>query len=188
MISQGIDIRSATASDAETVTDLLMAQFHEHGIGTPRDAVRKAADGMLVDHGRGFVLIAEQGSRIVGVAYVSFTWTLEHGGKSAWLEELYVVPDERNRGIGRAVLAAALRNAGGIEHGKGGGTGEGGCFFNCRGISRASVGVDMPSGVKSRELNGVDVLTPFSCVRGPAVDACALIASPSRRRTRYGVM
>jgi GNAT superfamily N-acetyltransferase len=111
MISQGIDVRSAIASDAEAVTDLLMAQLHEHGIGTPHDAVREAVDGMLADYGRGFVLIAEHGSRIVGVAYVSFTWTLEHGGRSAWLEELYVVPDERNRGVGRAMLAVVLRNA-----------------------------------------------------------------------------
>jgi GNAT superfamily N-acetyltransferase len=111
MVPQGIDIRSATASDGEIVTDLLMAQLHEHSIDTPRAAVRKAVDGVLADNGRGFVLLAEQGSSIVGVAYVSFTWTLEHGGKSAWLEELYVVPDERNRGIGRALLAAALQNA-----------------------------------------------------------------------------
>ncbi len=45
------------------------------------------------------------------MAYVSFTWTLEHGGKSAWLEELYIVPAERNRGVGRAMLATVLQQA-----------------------------------------------------------------------------
>jgi GNAT superfamily N-acetyltransferase len=108
MVLRGIDIRSAIASDGEIVTRLLMSQLSEHSIDTPRDAIRRAVDGVLADLGRGFILIAEQGSSNVGVAYVSFTWTLEHGGKSAWLEELYVVPDERNQGIGRAMLAAVL--------------------------------------------------------------------------------
>ena len=66
---------------------------------------------MLADRDRGFILVALNDKRPVGVAYVSFTWTLEHGGKSAWLEELYVVPDQRDRGIGRAMLQGVLQRA-----------------------------------------------------------------------------
>jgi len=44
-------------------------------------------------------------------ADVAFTWTLEHGGKSAWLDELYVVPEYRGKGIGAALLRAALEAA-----------------------------------------------------------------------------
>ncbi len=40
-----------------------------------------------------------------------FTWTLEHGGRSAWLEELYVQPEYRGRGIGQKLLAAAINRA-----------------------------------------------------------------------------
>lgn len=47
----------------------------------------------------------------VGVAYLSFTWTLEHGGKSCWLEELYVMPAYRKRGIGRQLLDAGCQRA-----------------------------------------------------------------------------
>jgi GNAT superfamily N-acetyltransferase len=47
----------------------------------------------------------------VGVAYVSFQWSLEHGGKAAWLEELYVLPDLRGGGLGTALLQAALDQA-----------------------------------------------------------------------------
>lgn len=42
---------------------------------------------------------------------MSFVWSLEHGGHSAWLDELYVVPEQRNAGIGRALLDEALATA-----------------------------------------------------------------------------
>jgi GNAT superfamily N-acetyltransferase len=106
-----LDIRGALAADAEIVTRLLAEQLAEHAIGTPADAIRNAVEGALCDDGRALVLLAERRGQAVGVAYVSFTWALEHGGKSAWLEELYVVPDERNRGIGTAMLGAVIDKA-----------------------------------------------------------------------------
>src|SRR5262249_42126725 len=57
---------------------------------------------------RGCIFVARDGDRLVGVAYVSFIWSLEHGGHAAWLEELYVLPAERSRGIGSALLTAAV--------------------------------------------------------------------------------
>jgi len=61
--------------------------------------------------GRGVVLVASERGRDVGVAVLSFTWTVERGGKTAWLDELYVAPDARGRGIGRSLLKRALREA-----------------------------------------------------------------------------
>src|SRR5262249_18615178 len=106
-----IEIRSASAGDLESVTSLLRKQLEEHRIDTSDDAVRLAVNGMLADRDRGFILVALNDKRLVGVAYVSFTWTLEHGGRSAWLEELYVLPDERDQGLGRAMLRAVLDKA-----------------------------------------------------------------------------
>jgi GNAT superfamily N-acetyltransferase len=58
---------------------------------------------MLGEPRLGFILLAREGAA-VGVAWVSTTWSLEHGGLTAWLEELYVVPERRSSGIGRALL------------------------------------------------------------------------------------
>jgi len=46
------------------------------------------------------------------VAYLNFQWSLEHGGLSAWLEELFVVPEHRGSGLGRQLLQAACAHAG----------------------------------------------------------------------------
>jgi GNAT superfamily N-acetyltransferase len=94
-------------SERDAAVALLLAQLADHAIDTPRAAVERAVDGLLADPRRGFLLV-EPG---VAVAWVSFTWALEHGGLTAWLEELYVVPDRRGSGIGTRLLREAERRA-----------------------------------------------------------------------------
>jgi len=104
-------IRSPSPEDRDSVVALLAAQLAEHHIDTPPAAIIKAVDGIVADARRGFLLIATEDEKLVGVAYVSTVWTLEHGGESCWLEELYVVPDRRDRGIGARLLSAVLETA-----------------------------------------------------------------------------
>jgi GNAT superfamily N-acetyltransferase len=104
-------IRQATAADRDAVLHLLAAQLAEHGIDTPAAGIRTAVDGILADPERGRLLVAVEDGRPVGVAALSFMWPIEHGGRSAWLEELYVEPAQRNRGVGRALLRAACETA-----------------------------------------------------------------------------
>ena len=109
MRSSGIRVAPPTATERSTVVDLLERQLAEHEIPISTKALVAAIDGVLEDQRRGIFLLAKHASEeAVGVAYVSFTWSLEHGGKSAWLEELYVLPEWRSRGIGGAMLAAVL--------------------------------------------------------------------------------
>jgi GNAT superfamily N-acetyltransferase len=103
-----VKISLAGAADAPAVVELLLAQLAEHAIHTPRPAVEHAVEGMLAEPRRGRIFVARDGDRLLGVAYVSFIWALEHGGHSAWLEELYVRPAAREHGIGSALLAAAI--------------------------------------------------------------------------------
>src|SRR5260370_24048600 len=60
---------------------------------------------------RGFLMLARDGTRVVGVAYVATILSAEHCGPVAWLEELYVPPDCRHRGIGTALVTAVLDRA-----------------------------------------------------------------------------
>jgi GNAT superfamily N-acetyltransferase len=106
-----IDIGPLAAADREAAIELLVRQLREHAIATPRAAIAAVVDGALADERRALVLVAREGGTAVGIAYVSFTWTLEHGGRSCWLEELYVAPERRERGIGAALLDAVLARA-----------------------------------------------------------------------------
>jgi len=104
-------ISLAAHDDREALTSLLRTQLEEHDIEMPAERLAAAIDGVLADPSRGVFLVARDDGAVVGVAYLSFIWSLEHGGRSAWLEELYVRPASRQKGLGRALLLAACELA-----------------------------------------------------------------------------
>src|SRR5688572_4633018 len=108
----GTEIRPATPADLDEVTELLAAQLHEHDIPIARADLEYAADGILRVPERGFVLLALRQGSAVGVACVSYSWTVERGGMVAWLDELYVRPAQREHGIGNEMLAEVIATAG----------------------------------------------------------------------------
>lgn len=108
MKREAFRITPATAQDRDDAVRLLVAQLREHAIDTPESAVRAAVDGAIDVPSRGRLVIVRDGDEAIGVAYLSFVWALEHGGHSAWLEELYVVPERREGGVGTALLHAAF--------------------------------------------------------------------------------
>jgi GNAT superfamily N-acetyltransferase len=105
-------IRAAGPADRDAVVGLLRKQLDEHDIALEGDALTGAVEGALATgHVRASILLCEEEGRAVGVAYISYVWTLEHGGHSAWLEELYVEPALREQGLGSALLEAAIATA-----------------------------------------------------------------------------
>ena len=101
----------ALESDVEAIRPLLAAQLTEHGVGMDDDSLRAAILGLVGHPDRGAILVARMGGEVVGIAVMPFTWTVEHGGQVAWLDELYVRPDRRGAGIGTKLLKVAIAAA-----------------------------------------------------------------------------
>lgn len=99
-----MEIEIATTKDLNILHELIQKQFLEHEIDYEDDQLKSAIDQMLTNDSLGFFLIAKEKNQSLGFAVISFAWTLEHGGKSAWLDELYVLPEHRNAGIGSAIV------------------------------------------------------------------------------------
>ena len=104
-----MQIRTLTARTSALALPLLEAQYREHHIEMGGARLRRALRLLLPRAGA--VLLASEGKEAAGVAVLSYLVALEHGGRVAWLDELYVTPQRRGQGVGRALLMAALSGA-----------------------------------------------------------------------------
>jgi GNAT superfamily N-acetyltransferase len=102
-------ITTATRADLADCVALLSAQFDEHRIDVAD--LNRAALGLIDEPSRGAIFLASTRDTRVGIAALSHTWALGHGGTIAWLDELYVIPSMRQNGIGTALLSHALLQA-----------------------------------------------------------------------------
>ena len=96
----------------EAVVALFEAQLREHDIMRSQEELRSVVQTVVADPRYGFMLIANSSDgETVGAAYASSLLSLEHGGISGWLEELYVLPQWRDMGIGFRLIAAVIEHA-----------------------------------------------------------------------------
>jgi GNAT superfamily N-acetyltransferase len=102
-------IRRLTPRDCDLAQPLIEAQYREHGIAMGGPRLGRALRTLV--RGKGLLLLSTDRATPVGTAVLSWNYELERGGAVAWLDELYVVPERRGKGVGRALLRRALREA-----------------------------------------------------------------------------
>lgn len=104
----GPTVRLAIPSDAAVVGRLLFAFNTEFEAPTPSgdEFARRFTDLLARDDV--LVVLAEDGGTATGFGYLTLRPTPYGDGPLAQLEELYVVPDLRDGGIGTAILTRAV--------------------------------------------------------------------------------
>ena len=104
-------IRRAVPDDLET-TLALPALFHaEDGIAVAADTRREALAALLADPRLGGVWLSLIDDHTIGYVALCHGWSLELGGRDAFIDELFVLPEHRGRGLGGALLTAAIEAA-----------------------------------------------------------------------------
>jgi GNAT superfamily N-acetyltransferase len=106
-----LSIDRARPTDQDAVVALLAGQMAEHRVRSETEKLLQVFHRILADERYGFVLVARLHSEIVAVVYVATILSVEHGGRTGWLEELYVTPKQRNRGIGSTLLNGVIKLA-----------------------------------------------------------------------------
>lgn len=83
-------------------TDFYSSEAVMHNI--PVERIENTFDFMLETDLYGELYIFEEDERAVGYLLTAITYSQEAGGKVLWLEELYVTPEMRGRGMGHRVF------------------------------------------------------------------------------------
>jgi GNAT superfamily N-acetyltransferase len=107
-----LTLRRATAVDVPTILELIrgIAEYERlsHEV--------EATEALLGRHGFGprpvfEAILAERDGHAVGFALYFFTFSTFLARPTLYLEDLFVLPEERGQGAGRALLAALARIA-----------------------------------------------------------------------------
>jgi len=106
------EIRLLKAQEIDAAVNLFTRQLREHQLNTGLSQVRSIIEQITKNSRLGFVLVAvAKNGRPVAVALGCAFLAIEHRGTSGWLEELYVLPEFRNRGIGSLLITEFIRVA-----------------------------------------------------------------------------
>jgi len=117
-LSDGAVVRAATPADDAAIAAMGVALYVEDpGDRSVTEADVEKTLEHLRDHPEaGRALVIELAGAPVGYAFVVHYWSNEHGGPIAVLDEFYVRPEARGRGLGGALVEAlAWRRIAGFE-------------------------------------------------------------------------
>ena len=103
-------IRAAEARDLPSVVELVRALADFEKLPGPDDAAaRRLADDFAA--ARFSLFVAEAGGRVVGYALYFFTYSTFLAKPSLYLEDVFVHPSARGRGIGERFMRALAKEA-----------------------------------------------------------------------------
>ncbi|HWE26222.1 MAG TPA: GNAT family N-acetyltransferase [Myxococcales bacterium] len=97
-------IRRANDADRGVARRLLTEQLIEHDLPAEPERIDRGLDRALAPHGCAWLWLAGRGGDPEAILLGNEIVSVEHGGTALWIEELYVVPSARRKGIARALL------------------------------------------------------------------------------------
>lgn len=105
-------IRPAEPADVGTILSLIraLAAYEREPAAVTATEADLLRDG-FGDAKRFSVLLGERGGQVVGFAFYFFAYSTWRGAPVLYLEDLFVLPEHRGRGMGLALMKALAREA-----------------------------------------------------------------------------
>ena len=88
----------------DTVLELMRQLYKEDGYRFDPEAAQEALVGLVQNSSLGRAWLVFERDEMVGYVVLTFGYSLEYGGRDATLDELFVVPIHRGRGVGTRVM------------------------------------------------------------------------------------
>jgi ribosomal protein S18 acetylase RimI-like enzyme len=105
------ELAPAGPPDLEALLELLARFNASQGYAYDAAAARFALGELLAKPELGRAYWIRRDGASVGYAVLCFGWSLEWGGRDAFVDEIFVEAPARGRGVGRAALRALIREA-----------------------------------------------------------------------------
>lgn len=107
-----VAVRRATVADCAILAEYnrAMAWETEHK-QLDAETLARGVAAVFEDNAKGFYLVAESGSEVVGQLMITTEWSDWRNGWFWWIQSVYVPPSARKKGVFRALFAEAERMA-----------------------------------------------------------------------------
>jgi GNAT superfamily N-acetyltransferase len=114
-LAAGVEIRPAREDEIDELMPLMRAYCDFYECSPSDDGLRNMLATLINDASQGTVFIARDDGRAVGVANLDWKWSSLKGARIGYLEDLFVDPQARGKGIADALIeicAARCRELG----------------------------------------------------------------------------
>ena len=105
------DLRRCGPAGLDDLLPLVAAYHGFEGIRSSAEDRREAVGRLLGDPALGAIWRIEQSGALIGYIALCFGYSIEFGGRDAFIDEFFLVPDARGQGIGGRVLEAVKAEA-----------------------------------------------------------------------------
>src|SRR3712207_5109294 len=101
----------ASKADIDTIL-LMMEDFYAiDKYAFNKEVSRKNVEIFIQNSNYGKLWIIKQQEIIIGYTVLALGFSFEYGGVTAFIDELYLIPDYRNKGLGKMILEFVLNRA-----------------------------------------------------------------------------
>jgi ribosomal protein S18 acetylase RimI-like enzyme len=105
-----LHIRPGEPGDAAAIVDFQLRMAREtEELGLDPDTLRRGVAAVFADPHKGRYWIAERGGKTVACLLTTHEWSDWRDGVILWIQSVYVVPEERGRGVYRALYERLRR-------------------------------------------------------------------------------
>jgi len=111
-----LSFRNADENDTEQLATMSVQFYQEDPGGDPMtaDKVRRTAAELSAHPDKGRIIIFSERGCTVGYGILIHFWSNEYGGDIIFIDELYVIPEARNRGIATSFFHSVFLQYAGV--------------------------------------------------------------------------
>lgn len=102
-----IVFRVVTRVDLDALLPLVQAYYEFDHIPFDEQVARRALENFVEDSTFGRIWLISVGDELVGYLVLTLGYSIEYGGRDAFIDEVYVRESHRGHGIGRQAIAFA---------------------------------------------------------------------------------